>query len=114
MVPFEVQYPLSMQLFQVNSKSSFATTHLMFVGEMPNLDGSVRFLYPHHIVLSKSKGLYEDDMPDTMEDDDSDVEDDCNEDEDYVYLYHSLKNDRTTHMLGNPRSKVCFIEFFDQ
>ena len=72
---------------------------------MPFLDGVVRFLYPQHIILSKEKGLYEDDLPDGFEDDDSDVEEDCIDDN-YIYLYHSLKNDRTSHMFGNPKSKV--------
>lgn len=77
-------------------------------GPMPFLDGAVRFLYPHHVILSKQKGLYEDDIPDGLDDEDSDVEDD---EDDYIYLYHSLKNDRTSHMFGNPKSKPNGLKF---
>jgi len=86
----------------------------IFIGQMPSLDGSVRFLYPQHVTLSKQKGFYEDDMSDGMENDDSDDEEEC-ADDNYIYLYHSLKNDRASHMIGNSKCKVmCEIKFLNK
>ena len=68
-------------------------------GAMPSVDSAIRFRYPSHVILSKQKALYE------INEDERESDEDM-EEEDFVYLYHSLKNNRTIHMCGSPKCEV--------
>ena len=77
------------------------------LGNLPTLQSSIRFIHPHHVIISKGKGLYDEEK--IEDDDDSDSEDDfCNDDveEVNVYVYYSHKNERFSHMLGTAKTKV--------
>lgn len=74
------------------------------------MESAVRFVDSHHVILSKGKGLYEDDKLGDVEDDDFDSDeefcDDNDAEEASVYVYYSHKNERSSHMLGTAKTKV--------
>jgi len=62
------------------------------IGKMPTTGMKIRFAFPHHVLISKHE------IQDP-EESDSETEDGDEDDHDkYVFVYHSLKNDRTMHM----------------
>nr|CAB3265593.1 bifunctional lysine-specific demethylase and histidyl-hydroxylase MINA [Phallusia mammillata] len=83
-------------------------------GEIPSQKSSIRFLHPDHMLISRGKGLYDDEDPLDEDDEellDCDVNNNLTDNEDEMYIYFSTNNKRENHMRGDPVTKPSGLRF---